>query len=101
MEQYFSGLAKDKQDKIKYAEILVYECEGTENEIKNWFQTIKIAGSPLRPQELLNAVYSGLFVTKGKAEFSNSPTSPLRSPGAFQSTTGYLSRYLRNLTPVN
>lgn len=72
MEQYFTGLAEDKQRKILESEILIYECEGTESEIKEWFQTINIAGMPLNAQELLNAVYSGPFVTAGKEEFSNS-----------------------------
>lgn len=71
MEQYFTGLAKDQQDMILNSEILVYECEGTESEIKEWFKTINIVGLPLNDQELLNAVYSGPFVTLGKAEFSN------------------------------
>jgi 5-methylcytosine-specific restriction endonuclease McrA len=72
MEQYFSGLAADKQKIILDSTLLVYECEGTETEIKEWFQTINIAGVPLNNQELLNAVYSGPFVTRGKEEFSNS-----------------------------
>ncbi|HAX98372.1 MAG TPA: HNH endonuclease [Candidatus Atribacteria bacterium] len=72
MEQYFSGIAVDKQAKILNTQLLIYECEGTESEIKEWFKTINIAGVPLNDQELLNAVYSGPFVTLGKAEFSNS-----------------------------
>ena len=72
MEQYFSGLASDKQQKIVTAKLLIYECEGTESEIKEWFRTINISGVPLTNQELLNAVYSGPFVTLGKEEFSNS-----------------------------
>jgi uncharacterized protein with ParB-like and HNH nuclease domain len=72
MEQYFGGLAKDKQNKILEAKLLIYECEGTESEIKEWFRTINIAGVPLNNQELLNAVYSGPFVTLCKEEFSNS-----------------------------
>ena len=75
MEQYFSGLAKDKQEKILKSAILVYECEGTETEIKEWFKTINTVGVPLNDQELLNAVYSGPFTTLGKAEFSNSQNS--------------------------
>ena len=47
---------------------MIYECEGTESEIKEWFKTINIAGVPLNNQELLNAVYSGQFVTLGKEE---------------------------------
>lgn len=72
MEQYFSGIAADKQAKILETKLLIYECEGTESEIKEWFKTINIAGVPLNNQELLNAVYSGQFVTLGKEEFSNS-----------------------------
>jgi len=72
LETYFSGLAEEKQKKILETNILVYECEGTETEIKDWFRTINLAGSPLKNQELLNAVYSGPFVTLGKEEFSNS-----------------------------
>lgn len=70
-EQTFSSLPKDDQRKILDSELLVYECEGTEKEIKEWFQTINIAGVPLNAQELLNAIYSGTFVTAAKAEYSN------------------------------
>lgn len=69
IQQYFSGLAQNLQDKILQTEILVYECEGTESEIKEWFKTINIVGVPLNDQELLNAVYSGPFVTLAKAIF--------------------------------
>jgi hypothetical protein len=71
-EQVFSSLPKDDQQKILASELLIYECEGTEAEIKEWFQTVNIAGVPLNKQELLNAIYSGPFITKAKAEYSNS-----------------------------
>lgn len=83
MEQYFSGLAKDKQDVIRDSKILVYECEGTESEIKEWFKTINTVGVPLNDQELLNAVYSGPFTTLGKAEFSNSQNSNIMKWSAY------------------
>ena len=83
MEQYFSGIASDKQAKILETKLLIYECEGTESEIKEWFKTINIAGVPLNNQELLNAVYSGTFVTLGKAEFSNSQNSNIQKWGAY------------------
>ncbi|EKD5195753.1 TPA: HNH endonuclease family protein [Enterococcus faecalis] len=69
---YFSGLSKDQQQKILSYELLIYECEGSESEIKEWFKTINIAGIPLNEQELRNAIYSGPFVTEAKQEFSNS-----------------------------
>lgn len=69
---YFSGLSTDQQQKILNYELLIYECEGSESEIKEWFKTINIAGIPLNDQELRNAIYSGPFVTAAKQEFSNS-----------------------------
>jgi 5-methylcytosine-specific restriction endonuclease McrA len=78
MEQYFGGMAKDKKAKILETKLLIYECEGTESEIKEWFKTINIAGVPLNDQELLNAVYSGPFVTLGKEEFSNSQNANIQ-----------------------
>lgn len=58
LEQNFRSIAKDKQEKILDTKLLIYECEGTESEIKEWFRTINIAGVPLNEQELLNAVFS-------------------------------------------
>ena len=78
MQQYFSGLAKDIKDRILNTTLLIYECSGTETEIKDWFKTINIAGVPLNVQELLNAVYSGPFVTMAKEEFSNSQNANIQ-----------------------
>lgn len=83
MEQYFDGIAEDKQKKILETKLLIYECEGAESEIKDWFKTINIYGVPVNQQEILNAVYSGPFVTLGKAEFSNSQNSNIQKWGAY------------------
>jgi len=81
--QNFDSLAADQQSRIKDAKLLIYECEGTETEIKQWFETINIAGVPLNSQELLNAIYSGPFVTLAKAEFSNSQNSNIQKWSAY------------------
>ncbi|MBR3565694.1 MAG: DUF262 domain-containing protein [Paludibacteraceae bacterium] len=83
MEQYFDSLPEDKQSKILNTKLLVYECEGTESDIKEWFKTINIAGIPLNEQEVLNAVYSGSFVTRAKEEFSNSQNANINKWSAF------------------
>lgn len=83
MEQYFSGLPAEQQEKILNTPLLIYICEGTEFEIKEWFKTINIAGVPLNEQELLNAIYSGPFVTLAKAEFSNSQNSNIQKWSAY------------------
>jgi len=81
--QYFGTMAKDKKDKILETKLLIYECEGTESQIKEWFKTINIAGVPLKPQELLNAIYSGTFVTLAKEEFSNSQNANTQKWSAY------------------
>lgn len=81
--QNFDSLPADQQKRIKDANLLIYECEGTETEIKQWFETVNIAGVPLNEQELLNAIYSGLFVTKAKEEFSNSQNANIQKWSAY------------------
>ena len=83
MEQYFDYMPKDLQEKINKTELLVYECEGTESEIKEWFKTINIVGLPLEEQEILNAVYCGSFVNKAKEVFSNSQNANVNKWAAF------------------
>ena len=94
MPQNFSGMAKDKKAKILETNLLIYECEGAESEIKEWFRTINIAGVPLSDQELLNAVYSGPFVTLGKEEFSNSQNSNIQKWSAYVSGSANRQDYL-------
>lgn len=81
--QNFDSLPDDQQKRITDATLLIYECEGTETEIKQWFETINIAGVPLTAQELLNAIYSGPFVTKAKEEFSNSQNANIQKWSAY------------------
>ena len=79
----FDSLPADQRAKILESKLLIYECEGTETEIKQWFETINIAGVPLNAQELLNAIYSGPFVTKAKEEFSNSQNANIQKWNAY------------------
>ena len=84
-EQTFSSLSKDKRQKILDTKLDIYECEGDEAEIKQWFETINIAGVPLNKQELLNAIYSGPFVTAAKREYSNSHNANMQKWQAYVS----------------
>lgn len=97
--QYFSSLSQELQQRILETPLLVYECEGTEDEIRKWFETVNIAGVPLNRQELLNAVYSGEFVTLAKAEFSNSHNANVQKWSAYISGAvnrqDYLERALQ------
>lgn len=85
LPQSIGSIAKEKREKILDTKLLIYECEGTETEIKEWFRTINIAGVPLNAQELLNSVYSGPFVTAAKGVFSNTQNSKMQMWQAYVS----------------
>lgn len=92
---YFGGLAEDLQRKILEAKLTIYECQGEESEIKEWFKTINIAGVPLNEQELSNAIHSGPFVTKAKEEFSNSQNANIQKWSAYISGDVKRQDYLK------
>ncbi len=92
--QNFDSLPADQQAKIRASKLLIYECEGDESEIKQWFETINIAGVPLNSQELMNAIYSGTFVTLAKAEFSNSQNANIQKWSAYVKGSANRQDYL-------
>ena len=91
---YFTAFNKDEQEKFLNTKLLIYVCEGTEKEIKDWFRTINIVGIPLNAQETLNAIYSGPFVTKAKEEFSNSNNTNINKWSHFIPGTAKRQDYL-------
>lgn len=93
--RYFSGLPEDKKRKILDTKLTIYECEGTESEIKEWFKTINIVGVPLNEQELANAIHSGPFVTKAKEVFSNSQNANIQKWSAYISGSALRQDFLR------
>lgn len=93
-EQYFDGMAPEKRTIIKNTKLLIYECEGEETDIMNWFETINIAGIPLNEQEKNNAVYFGPFVTHAKQEFSNSQNANIQKWNAYINGTARRQDFL-------
>ena len=93
--QKFSSLADDKRSKILQTPLLIYECEGEESEIKDWFKIINIKGVPVNDQEILNATYSGSFVTLAKEEFSNSRNSNIQKWSSYISAKVNRQEYLK------
>jgi len=94
MEQYYDSIAPNLLARIMDTSLLVYEIEGTEDEIMNWFETINIAGIPLNDQEKNNAVYFGPFVTLAKQEFSNSQNANIQKWSAYISGSVNRQDYL-------
>lgn len=78
--RFFHNLFQAEKDVILDYELMVYVCTGDDKERLEWFKTVNIAGEKLTPQELLNACYSGPFVTDAKKYFSK-PGGPAATVG--------------------
>ena len=71
----FHNLPDDKQQEILNYKLMVYFCSGKDSEKLEWFKTINIAGEKLTDQELLNAVYTGIWLSDAKRYFSKTSCS--------------------------
>ncbi len=71
-QMYFDNLTDEEKEGILDYELMIYFCEGTHDEKLAWFKVINTAGEKLTNQELLNAIYSGTWVTDAKRYFSKS-----------------------------
>jgi len=69
-DRFFHNLTKEEQNKILDYELMIYFCEGTDKERIDWFTIINIAGEKLTNQEILNAVYTGTWLSDAKLKFS-------------------------------
>lgn len=70
IELAFHNLTDDRREKILNYKLMVYVCEGSQAEIVDWFKIINIAGVVLTNQEILNASYTGIWLTDAKRHFS-------------------------------
>jgi hypothetical protein len=68
--RYFFNLTPSEQKQILNYKLMIYFCEGDDNEKLEWFKTINIAGLKLSDQELRNAVYTGPWLAHAKSIFS-------------------------------
>lgn len=67
---YWDSLADSDYDKIMEYELMVYICEGTNKEKREWFEIVNIGGEVLTTQELRNATYTGTWLSDAKRYFS-------------------------------
>jgi len=72
MTKAFHNLTAAEQERILDYKLLVYFCEGSDEEKLKWFEIINIAGLTLTAQERRNAVYTGPWLTHAKSIFSRS-----------------------------
>lgn len=83
-DKFFHNLTDTERKQIEDYELTIYICDGTEKEKLEWFKVINIAGETLTPQELLNATYTGTWLSDAKNYFSK------RNCVAGQMADGYI-----------
>ena len=83
--RFYFNLSSEEQAKVDEYEIIVFICDGSEADRLAWFKRINIAGMVLTNQELLNATYTGPWLSDAKNYFSK------RNCVAGQMADGYIS----------
>lgn len=66
----FENLPKPVREKILDYELMIYICEGDDEEKLSWFETINIAGEKLTTQEMRNAIFACEWLSDAKKFFS-------------------------------
>ena len=70
-KMYFKNLTAEEKESLLDYKLMIYVCsEGTTREKLNWFKIVNIAGVELTPQENLNILFTGAWLTAAKKFFS-------------------------------
>ncbi len=93
----FGNLLPDQRQKILDYKILVYICKGSQSEKLDWFRIINVAQQPLTEQELLNANYTGRWLTDAKKKFSKTNCVAYKKASNFMTGTPIRQDYLETV----
>ena len=93
-ERYFHNLEEDEQNKILDYKLMIYICKGEASEKLAWFETINIAGEKLTEQELLNAIYTGSWLSDAKRYFSKNSCAAYKIGSDYVKGTPNRQEYL-------
>ena len=93
----FGNLTGDEQEKILGYKLMIYFCEGTDSEKRDWFNIVNIAGEQLTPQELRNANYPGAWITDAKKRFSKRNSAAQIFAGKYLSGDPIRQDYLQTV----
>ena len=101
MRMMFCNLTDDLRNRILDYKLMIYVCEGTDQERLDWFRIINIAGEKLTEQELRNAVYSGPWVSHAKTFFSKNNCAAYRLASDYMSGSPIRQDYLETVISWN
>ena len=74
---YWDSLPDEYLNRLYEYELMVYICEGTNKEKREWFEIVNIGGEVLTKQELRNATYTGPWLSDAKRYFSKRITNTI------------------------
>lgn len=92
--RFFHNLTDAERERFLSYRLMVYRCEGTDEEKLRWFRTINIAGERLTDQELRNAVYAGPWTADAKRYFSRAACPAKQIGGAYLAGSPVRQEYL-------
>lgn len=95
--RFFHNLTKTEQDAILDYKLMIYICDGTDQEKIEWFKIINIAGEKLTDQEMRNALYNGPWVTEAKRYFSKSGCPATQIANDYMSGKAIRQEYLEKV----
>jgi hypothetical protein len=93
--KFFYTLTDDEKEQILNYELMVYFCEGNDSEKLAWFEIVNIAGAVLTPQELRNAVYTGMWLSDAKRHFSKTNCPAYQIGNKYLTGTAIRQEYLQ------
>ena len=93
--QYFHTLTETERNKILDYKLMIYICEGNDQEKLDWFKIINIAGEQLTDQELRNAIYTGSWLADAKKYFSKTGCPAYKIAGDYLNGTAIRQDYLQ------
>ena len=90
----FGNLTMNERNQILNYKLMIYFCDGEEEEKRDWFNIVNMAGEELTPQELRNAIYPGTWLTDAKKRFSRRNCPAQKEAGNYLSGESIRQDYL-------
>ena len=93
-DKSFVNLTDPVQKRILDYKLMIYICEGDDEEKLNWFETINIAGEKLTEQEMRNAIWACEWLSDAKKYFSKNNCPAQMRYGKFLNGSAIRQDYL-------
>ena len=90
----FENQPQPVRDRFLKYPLMIYICEGDDEEKLYWFETINIAGEKLTDQEMRNAIFACEWLTDAKKFFSKSNCPAYKSYGDYLAGSAIRQEYL-------